>query len=58
MSCKCGAESKGTDLISYYKRKDGTLKKYVNKEMRCDNCINKDRKKKQKAPIKSEFIGY
>lgn len=58
MPCKCGNESKGTDLVKYYKRRDGTMVTYVHKEKRCQECINKGRRKKQSATIKSEFIGY
>lgn len=46
MPCKCGAESKGTDLVMYYRRKDGTLSKYIQKEKRCQKCINKAKKPK------------
>lgn len=47
MTCKCGQPSKGIDLISYYKRKDGTVTKYVKTEKRCQKCINKGKRAKQ-----------
>ena len=39
----------------YYKKRDGTISKYVQKEKRCQQCINKA--KKSKKPI-IEYYGY
>lgn len=41
MNCKCGNLSKGTELVMYYKKRDGTMSKYVRIEKRCQPCINK-----------------
>jgi hypothetical protein len=55
MACKCGAPSKGTELVMYYKKRDGTLSKYIRIEKRCQPCINKSKRPKEK---RSEYIGY
>lgn len=44
MTCKCGQPSKGTDLVMHYKRKDGKMSTYIQKEKRCQKCINKAKK--------------
>lgn len=54
MACKCGQPSKGTDLVMYYKRKDGTLSKYIQKEKRCQKCINKAKKSKKYGTVYTE----
>lgn len=54
--CKCGKESKGTQLIKYYKRRDGTMSKYIQIEKRCQDCMNKAKKKYKIT--KESFIGY
>lgn len=65
MLCKCGNPSKGTDLVMYYKRRDGTMSKYVQKEKRCQKCINTATKianrkirRRQKAEKEQAIIGY
>ena len=55
MTCKCGNESKGTDLVMYYKKRDGTMSKYVQKEKRCQQCINKAKRKPTKT---FDYYGY
>lgn len=50
MICKCGEPSIGRDLVTYYRKKDGTLSTYVRKEKRCRECFNLSTKKaNQKA---------
>jgi len=66
--CKCGARSKGTELVTYYKRLDGVMSKYVRIEKRCQNCINattrianaraRNRKRTERSIDDEKFIGY
>lgn len=56
MDCKCGNPSKGTDLVKYYKRRDGTMTTYVQKEKRCQKCINKSKHKHGTKNSKSEKL--
>lgn len=58
MTCKCGNPSKGTDLVMYYKKRDGTMSKYVQKEKRCQECINKADKRRKKNVNDIQFYGY
>ena len=39
----------------YYKKRDGTMSKYIQKEKRCQQCINKAKKTKLKV---TEYYGY
>ncbi len=43
VGCKCGNPSVGRELVTYYTKKDGTVSTYVQKEMRCQKCINKSK---------------
>ncbi len=60
MTCKCGNQSKGSDLVKYYKRKDGTMVTYIQKERRCQECINKSIYKilKTKNHERTNIDGY
>lgn len=60
MTCICGNPSKGTDIVTYYTKKDGSTSRYVHKEKRCQSCINRASRKSRLNLEKqtSEFIGY
>lgn len=45
IGCKCGAPSVDRVLITHYRKKDGIISTYIQKEKRCQNCINKSKHK-------------
>jgi hypothetical protein len=59
--CKCGEPFSNHRLVSYYKKRDGTLSKYVQYDKRCQKCINKGKyvkKKRQPSPDKERNYAY
>ncbi len=58
MQCKCGGQSVGRELVTYYKRRDGTLSKYVQIEKRCLSCIQKSKRKKPLIENKDNNYAY